>query len=420
MVSLIRVLRRCAGALLLAQAALAAETGPPLTLAEAIALTLDRHPDLAVFEHEVQAQQGRVRQAGARAPLELQAQIENALGTGDRSGLDAAETTLSLGMTLDHGARRRRLEAARAGTAVLDAEIDVNHLDLAAETARRFVALLEGQELLGELERATALARETIAAVRQRVEAAKAPPAEVARAEALLARATLDQEHGQHELAAARQRLSAMWGDTGFEYGAARGDVTLIPPIEDFAALRVRIEHNRDLERLLTERRLREAEIRLAEMQRRPPWQISAGLRHFADAGDIAFAVGLRVPLAVRAQTDGAITVAQAQAARTDAEANALRMRIDVELFGLYQELRHAYAEAATLRDTVLPLLATAADESRAAYERGRYGYAEWIAAQRELLESRRELLRACADLHLRRIEIERLTGAALSGQLDP
>ena len=55
-----------------------------------------------------------------------------------------------------------------------------------------------------------------------------------------------------------------------------------------------------------------------------------------------------------------------------------------------------------------------ALEQSRYAYERGRYGYLEWVAAQRELLDMRRALLRAAAELHQFRIEIERLTGTAL------
>ena len=59
----------------------------------------------------------------------------------------------------------------------------------------------------------------------------------------------------------------------------------------------------------------------------------------------------------------------------------------------------------------------TAVEQSRYAYERGRYGYIEWVAAQRELLDQRRALLEASANAHRFRIEIERLTGTALSGR---
>jgi cobalt-zinc-cadmium efflux system outer membrane protein len=62
----------------------------------------------------------------------------------------------------------------------------------------------------------------------------------------------------------------------------------------------------------------------------------------------------------------------------------------------------------------------TAVEQSRYAYERGRYSYIEWVAAQRELLDLRRELLEASANVHRYRIELERLTGAALRGKPSP
>ena len=67
-------------------------------------------------------------------------------------------------------------------------------------------------------------------------------------------------------------------------------------------------------------------------------------------------------------------------------------MRLDTELFAIYQDLNHAYTEVKMLRDEVLPKMELAVEESRYAYERGRYSYVEWVAAQRELLEMRRAL----------------------------
>lgn len=80
----------------------------------------------------------------------------------------------------------------------------------------------------------------------------------------------------------------------------------------------------------------------------------------------------------------------------------------------MYQELSHSYKEVELLRDAVLPKMERAVDETRYAYERGRYGYVEWAAAQRELIDLRHALLKAYADVHLYRIEIERLTGTSL------
>ncbi|HEY5755659.1 MAG TPA: TolC family protein [Steroidobacter sp.] len=388
-----------------------------LDLQAAIVRSLQRNPDLKAFAYELEAQQGRVRQAGARPTPEISLLVENALGSGQRSSFDAAETTLSLGFVIEHGARERRLDTARAGTQLLEVETTARRLDVSAETARRFLAVLAEQDELSGLNRALQLAEETLTAVQMRVKAAKAPQAEEARAHAQLARTRLDREHAEHELATARQRLVALWGMNQVDFGRAEGSLLNLSRLEAFESFRERLERSPQFELLLSEQRVREAELRLAESQRRQPWLVTAGVRRFEDQSDHAFVVGVTVPLPARDRTEGAIATARAQATQIDAKREALRSQLDAELFALYQELRHAYTETQTLRDEVLPRMEMAVEQSRYAYERGRYSYIEWVAAQRELLEQRRALVQSAANAHRFRIEIERLTGAALNGR---
>jgi len=414
--SLLRIARQCACVLVLAYAPLAhSQASPPIGLSEAIARSLERNLDLKSFQFDLDAQQARIQQAGARPAPDVGLLVENVLGTGERSGFDSAETTLSIGYSLERGALQRRVDAAQAGGALLETDAAIRRLDVAAETARRFIAVLAAQEALTTSRSTTKLAEETATAVQTRVRAAKAPQAEQSRAEAQLARVRLDEEHAEHVLASAKQRLAALWGSIQPDFTGARGDLSILPPLEQFETLRARLDQNVELNRLVSEKRLRETEARLAEMRRSPPWHVTAGVRRFEDNNDYALVVGLTVPLANRDSWQGAMAEARAQSAQVDARGAALRVQLDAELFGVYQELRHSYTEVTTLKNDVLPRIEAAVEQSRYAYERGRYGYIEWVAAQRELVELRRALLEATADAHRQRIEIERLTGVSLA-----
>lgn len=386
----------------------------PLSFREALARVFERNPDLALFAFELKAQDGRVQQAGARPHLELGLLVENALGNGVHSGVDAAETTLSLGYTLERGAAQRRFDAAAAGRDAISTELQIRRLDVAAETARRYIAVLAGQQHLTELHEARSLAEQTLAAVVTRVQAAKAPEAEEARAQAQLARASLEEEHAEHELLTTRRRLAALWGETDAAFGTLNGELSQLAGLPTYESLRARLAQNRHFERFVTEQRLREAELRLAQTRRRPPWQVSAGVRRFENTDDHAFVFGFTVPLPSPAQAQGAITTARAQLEEVDAKRAALEVQLDLELFSIYQDLNHAYTEITILRDQVLPKMRGAVEESRYAYERGRYSYMEWSAAQREYLELKSALLAAYANAHELRVEIERLTGTSL------
>jgi len=412
---LLRSARACVFApLCIAAPMLPAHADKPLTLQQAVGRALEHNPDLVAFEYEIEAQQAVVQQSRARPSPEVGLLVENALGSGRRSDFDAAETTLSLGFAIERGARQRRIDVAVAGSGQLATEKRIQRLDVAAEAARRFVTVLERQQAFDDARNATKLVEETVKAVQARVRAARAPEAEEGRALAQLARARLDEEHAEHELASARLRLAALWGTEQVDFGQAQGDLLSPPALESFDKVHERITSNSDFERLVSEKRVREAELRLAQMRAKPPWHLTAGVRRFEDEGDHAFVVGITVPLRSRDAAEGAVAEARARSAHVDAQSQAVRARLEAELFALYQELYHSYTEVETLQRDVLPRIESALEQSRYAYERGRYGYIEWVAAQRELLDVRRALLEASAELHQFRIEIERLTGTAL------
>ena len=76
----------------------------PVTLAEALSRAAASSPALAVAEADVAAAVGRAQQAGFRPNPELGLEIENFAGTGGFSGVDDAESTLSVGQRFELGA----------------------------------------------------------------------------------------------------------------------------------------------------------------------------------------------------------------------------------------------------------------------------------------------------------------------------
>lgn len=394
-----------------------ADAAAGLRLEEAVARALERNPDLAVFGYELKAQQARVVQSGARAEVEVGLLTENVLGNGRHSDFDAAETTLSLGFLFEHGALQKRRDAAMAGANALNADLNIRRVDAAAEVSRRFITVLERQQLIADAKRSRDLAEQTLQAVHTRVLAAKVPEAEEARAQAQLARAKLDEEHAEHELQTARRQLAALWAQTEPDFIEASGDMTVLPPLPTFESLRLDLDKNPDVERFVSEQRLRESELRLAQTRRRPPWRMNAGVRRFEGGDDHAFLVGVTIPIASKSAAEGAIGQARAHLDQVEARKSAMRVQLDNELFAVYQDLNHAYEEVAMLCDDVIPKMDRAMQESRYAYERGRYGYVELVAAQRELLDMRRALSAAYASVQRYRIEIERLTGVSLANQ---
>jgi cobalt-zinc-cadmium efflux system outer membrane protein len=389
--------------------------GQMIGLNEAVARTLARNPELVAFGHQFQAQDGRVLQAGLAPNPELSLTVENVLGTGEFTGIDGAETTLSIAWVLEHGVRQRRIETARAGISLLDVEADIMRLDAAAETARLFLSCLSNQAQMINAGEAVRLAQETVGAVNKRVQAGKSPQAELARARAELARLKLNQEDFEHELLSASRRLAAKWGETGPGLKRVNGEILSLPITDSFETLKTRIDRNPDIARFLSKQRVDEAELRLAEAQRRQNWRVSVGVRRHEITDDEALLANLTVPLMLRNRNQGRIAEAQANLAQTNADAIAARIRNETLLFVIFQELQHSLHRAKTFRDDVIPQLEQALADTRNAYELGRYSYFEWYTVQKDMLEARRALVEASVDAHKNTIEIERLTGVRIA-----
>jgi cobalt-zinc-cadmium efflux system outer membrane protein len=394
----------------------APDAGEPLSLRAAIERTLARNPELAGFGYRLRAQNARVEAAYLRPPLELRGDIEDFLGTGETSGFDSAEATFSIARVVELGDKRDyRSAAAEASSSLLEIERAGAELDVLAEVTRRFIHVASDQEQLRATERATELARETVQTSEARVAAARAPELELRRARVTLARAEIDQEHAEHELLASRRALAAMWGDREAGFGRIEADLYALPAAESFETLTARLARNPDFLRFASAARVRDAEIRLAESRARSDLELSAGVRRLRDTDDYALVFGIAMPLGRAARAESSVAEAEALRGLNDADSEAHGIRIEAQLFAIYQELRHALTEAETLRSGVLPEMEAALNATREAFDQGRYSYLEWVDAQRELIDVERALIEASANAHLYRAEVERLTGEPLS-----
>jgi cobalt-zinc-cadmium efflux system outer membrane protein len=393
----------------------AAPDGPAIGLPEALAKTLAAHPELAAFGYRVDAAEGQLQQAGLAPNPELAATVQDVLGTGIYRRVDSAETTVTLGWVLERGVRQRLVSTAQANVALRTVDAQILELDVAAETARRFLACLAYQSRLRNAQNAVRFAEETAQLVRERVAAGRALDAELARAEAELARAELVQEDYEHELLSAYHRLSAQWGITQPDFSLVSGDAQTLPVVEPIETVLARADQNPELGRFMSQQRLDEAALRLAEARRRPSWVVSTGVRRFERTDDWGLVGGITVPLTLRNRNQGGIAEARANAARTEAEIAVARVQIETELFVLYQELQHNLQLAARLRADVVPRIERALADTRRAYELGRSGYSEWSVVRAELLAANDDLLEAGVDAQRIVIEIERLTGVRVA-----
>jgi cobalt-zinc-cadmium efflux system outer membrane protein len=387
-----------------------------LTLARAIEAALQSNPDLIATSFELSAAQARIVQAGLRPNPEFEMELENFAGSGEASGIDELETTLSLSQVIELGDKRGlRRSAAGADLDLVTVEQRARELDVLAAVTERFIDVVVTQERVRFATEGTALAQQTTDAISRRVEAGRSPEAERSRARIGLTRARIQQQQAQSELRSARYALSAIWGNPEPSFTTARAELFELRAVGSFQDLMTRLEDSPDFLRWVSENRLREAELRLQRAQARPNLSFSLGVRRFEQNGDAALVAGFSMPLAVYDRNQGAIREAQLRVTQSAAARDAARIKARAALLALYQEMTTARARVETLRTEALPQAQLALEQTRSGYERGRFSFLELVSVQEELLALRAAEIDAAAAYHRMLAEIERLTSAALT-----
>lgn len=386
-----------------------------ISLHDAVGATLAANPRLDSFPLREAALSGQREIADLRPPLNVNAGIENAIGSGDLNGFNGAELTLSLSRVVEMGNKRiARTEVANRRIDLLDAEQRILELDLLAETTFRFIDTLAAQERVTLQQEALDLASQTVTLMAPLVEAGQTPALELVRANAALERARVAQALAQNTLESARIRLSGMWGASTPQFDQVEAELYSIGSPEPLTALLLALENNPDITLYANETRLREAQLRQARAQQESNIQWTAGVRHLKELDDTALVFNVSIPLASRQRASGAIRSAQAQIAEVETRRQVSLNEMRTQLRTLQLQLDQAILEANVLQDNVLPGLNEVLMLTREAFETGRYSYVEMTSAQREYLDAELALINSAANAHRLRAEIERLSGEPL------
>ena len=391
------------------------ELGKDLTLQQAIEKSLLSHPALAGYQYQLMRVDALAKQAAVGEKPEINLFVEDALGTGQYTAIDRAQSTLSISWILQDRLLEQRVNAAQSKTHAVEIEREIQRYDIAAQTAHAFLAVLGYQEKIGVAGKARQYAIEILNEIQRRVDAGRSPLADKLQAEVNLERRELAIEDLRHELTSAKKLLAAQWGNSEFNFAKASGDIELGQQLVNYDELLENISNNPDIRYFLTQQRVVDSEIVLAQEEVKNRWRFNTGVRRYESTNDYGLTFGVTLPLGKPARNQHEIAALNALQARYRAEARAKKIQLTTQLYVLYQELQHTYHLTDALTHNILPRLESALIETQAAYSLGKYSYREWYALQNEVLETRMQLINVSLKAYNNQTEIERLTGLNIS-----
>jgi len=266
-----------------------AEPAGAITLRQALALTLMHNPELKAFSWDVRVSEARQLQGSLWPNPELEVEVEEVGGSGQRSGFDAAETTIQLSQLIELGDKRsKRTKLASMEKELAGWDYEARRLDVFTEVSKAFIEVLAAQQRLKLNEELLQLSEELVDTVGKRVDAGKDSPLEKTKAIVALSNIKIQHQQAVQHLEFTRKQLASTWTgkDPKFESVAGRLDsLSPLPSIDKFTDL---ITQNPDIARWSLEIDKDKAALELEKAKAISDITLIGGLQRFNETDDPA------------------------------------------------------------------------------------------------------------------------------------
>ena len=303
--------------------------------------------------------------------------------------------------------------------AALEAELagwdyETARLDVLTQMNQAFIDVLAAQEVVALNEELVRLAEQVFNTAKAQVEAGKVSPVQQMRTQVELANSRIALETSKRELEGARFVLASIWGSTSPVFEKVEGQFEMAKPIPTVEQLANRISQNPNIVRWTVEIAHRHAAIQLERSKRVPGLSIGGGMKHLNESSDVAFILGLSLPLPLFDRNQGAILEAEYNLAKAFEERKSAEVAIRTALTTTYGVLSAAAGTVSALKDEALPRAHGTFDAVTEGYRIGKFDFLEMLDAQRTLFDVRGSYINALAKYHKAVAEVERLVGEPL------
>lgn len=379
-----------------------------LTREAALALAMAHNPELAGYAAATLAAKATADQSGRGLNPELEFELENFAGSGDASGMSAAEYTLMLSQTFELGGKRARAqELATQDVELIRLAALLGARNIRARVSNAFFAALESQSAVTLADELVALAEQDLEFVQRQITSGAVSPVEANRARLAVAAAGLAAEATRDALAARRLQLSVLWNSVNPDFGDLYGNLEDIAPLPEWDELSAQLAFCSQLQIWDIHAKRQQAEIAAMESLGKIDLTVAAGVRHYADTGDNALVAAVSAPLPFRDSNADAVRAAGFGLDRLGAERQAQYVALLGELARHYEVLTTSHQQITTMRAEILPLARQSMVEVDTAYHKGLFSLTDVMAARRTWHETQGTYQAALARYQQATIDVD-------------
>lgn len=369
------------------------------SLQDALTRTMHEHPSLLMQLAKIKSKDGDQLLASAHPDAVIEAEVENFIGTGVFSGVDAAEASLGMSYTLERGNKREnRMNVVEAERAILKQQVQQVTRQLLYRTRSDYAKTVIASERLRLRGEELQLAKQTHQAVSQLVEAALSPELD-------RIRENLSVKQQEHALMLAKLELDAAWAQLATNWGAFDGDIELPysfqnsmqteepPELDQLLKL---VDQHPEIQQFENLRNQNTAELELVQSEAIADLDLFAGARYFnEEGGDAALVLGASMPFINKDKIEGGKMIARSKSKLLQAERNEMLRQLKTRIVSSLHHMKIAHAESSNIQSDLLPRAVATMEEVRKGYEQGLYTQLQLLEARKVLFELKENYLDA-------------------------
>lgn len=383
-----------------------------LTLEDALQRMLAENYQLKAQQHAVVATDSQGQQFAVRPNPELALEVEEFGGSGDYSGSDALQATVSLSQRLELGGKRaRRQQLAEQQRRVAEQQLVVTRSELISTTKERFVAVLVANKQLKLAQNQLDQAMTVLSIVNEAVAAGNKAPIEALRFKSLATQAKIRYQTALITLENSRVVLASSWNGSNADFGEVVGNIRVMPHLPEWAEIEQQLEHSPLLVLRQQQHQLAQAEAALQRANRVNDVTVEIGLKNDRSNDDTALVAGLSMPLALFDRNKSGVTAANRRASQAQAQSNALRQEQRQQVLTTYRSAKLIRQEIEALTADLIPAAQAVFEALSYGYTQGKFGVIEVLDAQGRLFDSEDRYIEALTRYHQQFSELGRLLG---------
>lgn len=383
-----------------------------LTLDQAIEWALTSNPMLQAGVQKQLAINAEGQQFSVRPNPELELEFEEFGGSGDYSGSQNLQSTLSVSQLIELGSKRtRRQTVASQQDRVAQQQLIALQTSVMQQTHERFMLVQVAQQQLTLAQRQLDQAKAVMASVRKGIAAGKKAPLEELRFSSLVTQAQLRYDAARTNLTSQRQILASTWQGQDKAFSAVAGPTDTLAPLPTLAWLQQQIGQAPAVAVALEQQQLALEQLALERAKGVQDVSVSLGVKNDRSNDDMALMAGLSVPLGVFDRNRAGISAAENRTKQWACQVEDVEQTVWRQLVTLHRDAQQARQEAVALQTDLLPAAQAVFEAVSFGYEQGKYGVIDVLDAQGRWLESEDRYIAAVTRFHQQMIAIAAVLG---------